>query len=155
MRPAMRAPGPELPNHSQCPGGNAGYQCLALLLMSRQTQRLRTKRTGLLSSVRSSREYDYPGSGLERAEFPARDSGCGCRRHYSVDVDRRANNHHSYTHVERSIHLSGLDRPRFLQYPENTWYFPAGRVDYGVKGLWKRPIQILRQSPTRYWGHPV
>src|SRR6267143_351615 len=154
MRPATRAPGPELPN-SRCPAGNAGYQCLALLLKTRQAQQLRTKRTGLLSSDKSSREYDYPGSGLERAEFPARDSGCGCRRQYTVDVGGRADDHHSYTHVERSVHLNGFDRPRFLQYPENAWYFPTGRIDYGVQRVWQRTIHILRQSTTRYMRHRV
>src|SRR6202158_5275002 len=150
----MRSLGPELRN-SRFPAGNARCQCPALPLKSRQTQRLRTKRTGLLSSVKSSREYDYPGPGLERAEYPARDSGCGSRRQYSFDVGGRADDHHSYTHVERSVHLSGFDRPRFLQYPKNTWYFPAGCLDYGIKTLWQRSIHILRQSAARYVRHRV
>src|SRR3954471_17045416 len=103
----------------------------------------------------SSRKFDCSPAGLQRADLPACQPRRGCRRHHRFFVGRRADNHHSYTHIERPVHLGGLDLPRFPKDPENVLNPPTRGVDHCIQRRWQRPVEILDQSTTGDVRHRV
>src|SRR3954449_1471009 len=101
----------------------------------------------------SSREYDCAPPGFEGPQHPPFNPCAGyCRQHFPGGRGW-TNNHHSYTHVERSVHLCRVNIPRFHKDPKNVRHPPTLELDDGVEALGQRAIEVLRQSTTRDVGH--